>query len=480
MIQRIKVEFLSDWHIGSGAGIPGSVDRQVLRDEEGFPCIPGKTLTGIIRDAAEFVACVRGGKWPEVLAELFGEQPGTHGGAENAEARGAKVGIGSASLSRQVREYLKANDLTQYLFSVQPGIKIDSRTGRTVEDFLFSTEKVRSDCVLYAEVRYLAELSGDEEKLFADALKAVRSIGGRRRRGAGRCRIRPVPHVSIETESTPVHLPSGKPVKLRIRLKTLEPVISASRTLGNAVRSSTEIPGNVMLSYYAGEVLSPLGSERVRAAVMNGEIAAGNALPDFGEGETLPVPLCLAEEKDTHIIINRLVHAPSDSRQLKDIRTGYVTLSGGKASFHPSAGLLTVKTHNTVEDSSQRPSSTAGGLFTYEALKPCSVFSGTLRLSKNLAREVSGNAEILGRLSHGTGTFGRSRKDGYGKAEAECLEVLCDESRTVLSSATYRLRSGRRLLQASPCLLSAGSEDTAYVQAAGNRGTGAGSCQDRH
>ena len=56
----LKIEFQSDWHIGSGAGIPGSVDRQVLRDSQGFPYIPGKTLTGILRDAAEFVAEIRG------------------------------------------------------------------------------------------------------------------------------------------------------------------------------------------------------------------------------------------------------------------------------------------------------------------------------------------------------------------------------------------------------------------------------------
>ena len=98
----LHLRFDSDWHVGSGVGIPGSVDRQVLRDEEGFPYVPGKTLTGILRDAAEWIADVRdaekkGNKWKNALIGLFGEQPESHGGTSGSFASGAAVGIGSAS-----------------------------------------------------------------------------------------------------------------------------------------------------------------------------------------------------------------------------------------------------------------------------------------------------------------------------------------------------------------------------------------------
>ena len=55
----LKLTFESDWHIGSGAGIPGNVARQVLRGAGGLPYVPGKTLTGILRDAAEWIADTR-------------------------------------------------------------------------------------------------------------------------------------------------------------------------------------------------------------------------------------------------------------------------------------------------------------------------------------------------------------------------------------------------------------------------------------
>ena len=106
----LRLTFDSDWHVGSGAGIPGSVDRQVLRDEEGFPYVPGKTLTGVLRDAAEWIADVRDAdtrdaaeqvagaqgaaekkdqRWKKALIGLFGEQPESHGGTPGGFASGA-------------------------------------------------------------------------------------------------------------------------------------------------------------------------------------------------------------------------------------------------------------------------------------------------------------------------------------------------------------------------------------------------------
>ena len=54
---EIRLTFTSDWHVGSGAGRPGLIDRLVTRDEDDCPFVPAKTLTGIWRDACERVAC---------------------------------------------------------------------------------------------------------------------------------------------------------------------------------------------------------------------------------------------------------------------------------------------------------------------------------------------------------------------------------------------------------------------------------------
>jgi len=50
---RLRLTMESDWHIGSGTGRPGNIDRLVVRDGDGLPFVPAKTLRGIWRDACE-------------------------------------------------------------------------------------------------------------------------------------------------------------------------------------------------------------------------------------------------------------------------------------------------------------------------------------------------------------------------------------------------------------------------------------------
>ncbi len=49
--ELVKICFKSDWHIGTGAGLPGIADNLQIRDRDGFPFIPGRSLRGVMRDA---------------------------------------------------------------------------------------------------------------------------------------------------------------------------------------------------------------------------------------------------------------------------------------------------------------------------------------------------------------------------------------------------------------------------------------------
>ena len=51
----IAIAMESDWHIGSGTGRRGDMDRMVKRDRDGLPYLPAKTITGIWRDACELL-----------------------------------------------------------------------------------------------------------------------------------------------------------------------------------------------------------------------------------------------------------------------------------------------------------------------------------------------------------------------------------------------------------------------------------------
>ena len=442
----LRLTFDSDWHVGSGAGIPGSVDRQVLRDEEGFPYVPGKTLTGVLRDAAEWIADVRDAdtrdaaeqvagaqgaaekkdqRWKKALIGLFGEQPESHGGTPGGFASGAAVGIGSATLSRDLQNYVQelressGPDLRAAFFTVRPGVKIDRTTGWALEDHLFSTERVRG-CTLYAPVKYLrGPLSEDEKKLLEDAIRAVRRLGGKRRRGGGRCRLgwlgRDNSSAAAEACSVGPKFPEDGAVELEFRLTTLQPVVINKVTLGNVVRSEMTIPGVSLLPWFTREALAPLGEEALRAAVLNGELSVGNFLPEV-EGElSLPVPLCLAREKEGKGMLNRLVSQPEkEGVQMKDLRTGYIRVERGKMQYFPDDSRRLLRTHNTVEDASQRPTEQVGGLFTYEAIRPGQTFRGTVRMSAELWKKVREKNDILQKLACSEFSIGQSRKDEYG------------------------------------------------------------------
>ncbi len=76
---RIRLTMESDWHVGSGMGRPGNIDRLIARDADDLPFVPAKTLRGIWRDACERLC--RGlddGQlvdWSRLVDRLFGSQP---------------------------------------------------------------------------------------------------------------------------------------------------------------------------------------------------------------------------------------------------------------------------------------------------------------------------------------------------------------------------------------------------------------------
>ncbi len=138
----IRITMISDWHVGSGTGRPGNIDRLVVRDSDGLPFVPAKTLRGIWRDACERLA--RGldggtvGEWSSLVDRVFGSQPalGPNGPTrlhhdpaakpiESAlQVRPARLHPGIRQRVRGKREFLEA------LTFVKPGVKIDRHSGR--------------------------------------------------------------------------------------------------------------------------------------------------------------------------------------------------------------------------------------------------------------------------------------------------------------------------------------------------------------
>ena len=181
----LQLEFLSDWHVGSGTGRPGDVDRLVQRDRHNLPYIPAKTLTGIWRDACERVAYgldngVSDGIWHQWVNYLFGDQPALRGPDDQTDQRPcpAALSIRTAHFPQALKAALKDKPKLHSLVSIiKPGIKIDLNTGCAEPDCLRMEERVRGGALLQADCTLLlphaAERTDEDPPTAQDSQVAV-------------------------------------------------------------------------------------------------------------------------------------------------------------------------------------------------------------------------------------------------------------------------------------------------------------------
>jgi CRISPR-associated protein Csx10 len=464
---RVRLTMESDWHIGSGLGRPGHIDRLVARDEDGLPFVPAKTLRGMWRDACERLC--RGldegqlGDWSRWVDYLFGSQPalgpndptGRHSDPSAVPLRSA-IQIRTARMAEPLRQRLARADrrLLQALTFVKAGIQIDRRSGSAQTDFLRFEELVRRGTILEAECRLTVRPPLTSElasALLIASTKLVERIGGKRRRGSGRCRFEIVDadmHAAIawlQATPSPPRPQSVAPTRSAIPdtkhfidpadtwlivplvIHLQGPLAVSYRTTGNIVETLDFIPGFYLLPFVT-QALSGLGVD-VLAAVQAGNICVLPAYPEVDGERSHPVPLAwfmpkgVSDLQQRDKVVNRLLQTePTDGTQLKQLREGYISSQPATVYKPP----LIMNTHNTVEDDVQRPTQRVGGVYTYEALAPSDgtkpvVFRSELRIRTSLAQSFEQASQTIGtnwwETLNSQITLGRSKKDDYGSVE---------------------------------------------------------------
>lgn len=474
---RIRLTMESDWHVGSGMGRPGQVDRLISRDADDLPFVPAKTLRGIWRDACERLC--RGlddgkvGAWSRLVDLLFGSQPalgpndptGRHGDPAEVPLESA-VEIRSAQIPSPLREHLVRADrrLRQTLTFLKPGVRIDRRSGSAQADFLRFEEVARKGTTLEAECRLPIRDPSTRElasALLVASAKLVERLGGKRRRGSGRCRLEilgaDTEHAIAWLEDTPSPPPwapgqennvssdtrqvanQSEPwIYVSLVLHLQGPLAVSCRTTGNVVETLDFVPGSHLLPYVTRR-LSGLGLD-VRSALQAGDLIILPAYPEIDGERGQPAPLALFAPKGVENplqgenrgrVVNRLLTAkPPEGTQRKQMREGYVSARLTKVYNTP----LTVRTHNTVEDQPQRPTETVGGVYTYEAIAPSDhstpvVLRSELRIRQSLADRLGPNwwTRLDGEVA-----LGRSRKDDYGLVKVAVSEPNPLDPQTVI------------------------------------------------
>lgn len=453
-----RLTMLSDWHVGTGAGRPGSVDRLVARDDDGLPYVPAKSLTGVWRDACERVAAGLDGSaadgWSAWVAVIFGDQPSLGEQGSPHPPRAAALSVRAARMPESLARHLRSGRpgdesrrrLRDALTFVKPGVKIDSRSGRAQDKHLRFVEMARVHSVLTGDAALaVPELSRDAAlALLVAGSLLVERIGGKRRRGAGRCRLEiggagvPSPDAAIEwlahhkpppvaaadahdTATAPA-APAGDAtddwIAVPYELRLDSPAVVAAQTVGNVVETLDHVPGTLLLPHVT-RALSSVGID-ARTSIARGDLRVSAATVRVAGQPGSCVPLAIHRRKgpafDQAEAVNLLAAATADGHgPLKGIRGGYIAARSTVAGPLAFADVRTVsRTHNVVEDEAQRPTAAVGGVYTYEAIAPA-VFAGRLLVRGPLWRQVAATPGWREALS-GQCRIGRSKKDDYGAA----------------------------------------------------------------
>lgn len=355
---KIQLTMQSDWHIGSGTGRPGEVDRLVRRDEDGLPFIPAKTLTGIWRDGCERVALgLDGGEikteikevegeekeivigWSAWIPFLFGDQAGQldedrpnlseeekkRRNEKLALPRPAIVSVRSGHFPDSLRDAIKGQPAVQDAVTfVKPGISIDPRSGRAREDHLRFEEMARGGVTLKAEASIdfsSYENVSDGQKKIVTALllagaKLVERIGAKRRRGAGQCEMKignfdVSPWIeTLETDNPPLPPSPKAPEQFslqtqeagdewacaRLNLTAKTPLIISEQTIGNLVKTLDYIPGTYLLPILRRKLGDQLNCD-INSAIFSGQLLVTNATVAVDGKPGRPVPFALFHEK---------------------------------------------------------------------------------------------------------------------------------------------------------------------------------------
>lgn len=169
-----EITFHSDWHCGSGLAAGTDVDALVIKDKDGLPFVPGKTIKGLLREAAEVI----GGK---EMNDIFGKE------SEQMSA----LFFSNAVMREEERKAIITSKIDKYMYRSISSTAIDD--AGIAKDNSLRRVQVTVPCVLQGEIVVMSEdldnRMGELEELFGKAFQYVKRLGVGRNRGLGRCTI---------------------------------------------------------------------------------------------------------------------------------------------------------------------------------------------------------------------------------------------------------------------------------------------------
>jgi CRISPR/Cas system CSM-associated protein Csm3 (group 7 of RAMP superfamily) len=176
---KYKIEILSEWHIGSGLGAGAETDAEILKDEQGLPYIPGKTIKGLLKDAFYDITDVKSDiiSYDDIV-RIFGNYDN-----ESNQSIAGHSYFANATLDPIESEEIVGNGLQKFLFKNIASTAID-KNGIADDKSLRTME----GCMPLKLQGTIIVEEADKEKIKI-AAKWARHLGINRNRGLGRCKF---------------------------------------------------------------------------------------------------------------------------------------------------------------------------------------------------------------------------------------------------------------------------------------------------
>lgn len=175
-----KITFLSDWHIGSGLSGGAEIDAVVLKDKNGLPYIPGKTMKGLCRDALEDIKDAKGLD-QKIIEDIFGIAILDDKIVENTNS---KAVFSNVSISETEQKEIQTNELSDFMYRNIASTAIQ-KNGIAENESL----RVMEVTIPISLLGSISNISDDAIAHIENALKLIRRVGIDRNNGLGRCTI---------------------------------------------------------------------------------------------------------------------------------------------------------------------------------------------------------------------------------------------------------------------------------------------------
>ena len=401
---RYKLQFHSYWHCGSGLAAGTDVDALVVKDKNGVPYVPGKTIKGLVRQAFEEILQFRGDENELDTNKLFG-----YFHDSNEMVKG-ELFFSNATM-KEIDE-----DLKKYLYSSLAQTAINEKG--TAERHSLRKEQVVIPCQLEG---YIDNVDEDEDKLIKTleaSLRYIKRLGTNRSRGLGRCSFIPIGVTEAASGTQNNKIDVTQPLKFSCTLKSSVILNTHSASQGNNT-TLDYIPGSCFLGIVANR-LFPSGGETTDPEawriIQSSEVKFSDAHPAVIDNRAIKIPATYMLKKDVSITkakngdwYNTLnQNAPDPNAQYKQCREGFYAFIDGKKKVAKNKCLKSFAIKSAYNRDMLR--SMDEQMYGYESLECGQKFYFTVDCPNELKLKIHNALAGIQRI-------GRSRSAQYGQVE---------------------------------------------------------------